>query len=418
MTNRRNRLLGENQQFTSSGSAGNSTGSVLANILTGSWRALAETHHTSEEDLSLVAPQLYQSGAAALAWWRIQNSTLAKTAIGTLLHDAYRHLKLAARIHEREIKLVVKLFRSAGIEPVLVKGWAIARLYPDSALRPYGDIDLCVAPAQFLNAEAVLEGLANTEGHFVDLHDGFTKLTASQRWRGPTARVSDRMHDGTRIWDELYERSQLVDFDGQNIRVLSDEDHLRVLCVHLLRSGGWRPLWLCDVAILLESRKPDFDWDICLTIDRRQADWIACTIGLAHHLLGVEVEDTPVTERAKHLPRWLVPAVLRQWDRCRNSHAAGTALPTLLSVLTEPKSLLAELYARWDNPVRSTTSLRGRFNDWPRWPYQLCELIKHSPELPRQLSLMIREGLWKRTRPSDLVPLEFAPSKSYSIADF
>jgi hypothetical protein len=267
---------------------------------------------------------------------------------------------------------VLCLLRAEGIEPVLMKGWAIARLYPDCALRPYGDIDLCVPPEQFGKAEGILERLGEHENHFVDLHNGFTKLTRES-------------------WDELFERSQLVGLGEEKIRVLSDEDHLRVLCLHLLRSGACRPLWLCDVALVLESRAPDFDWDICLTRDRRQADWIACTIGLAHHLLGVEIEDTPVAERAKRLPRWLVPAVLRQWDRCRNSRAAGMALPTLLTNISQPKKVFNELYARWDNPVRSTVALRGQFNECPRLPYQLAELMAHSPEVPKQLASMWRE---------------------------
>lgn len=388
----------ESQKFTSSIPADRSAGSVIGKVLTGAWRVSPEAQDVSEDDLSRVTPLLYESGDAALAWWRIHSSPLAASPTGKLLHDAYRHLRLAARVHELEIKRVVSLFRAEGIEPVLVKGWAIARLYPDSALRPYGDIDLCVEPAQFLKAERILERLAKVGGHVVDLHDGFTKLTGPHAWHGRPARGSAHGQDARATWDELFERSQLVDLGEVKVRVLSEEDHLRVLCLHLLRSGAWRPLWLCDVALALELRAPEFDWDICLGQDLRQADWIACTIGLAHQLLGVNIEDTPVAARAKRLPRWLAPAVLRQWDRCRNSHAAGMALPTLLSAIDEPKKIFSELYARWDNPVRSTVALRGRFNDWPRLPYQLTELITNGFEVPRQLSMMIRER-WLRSLP-------------------
>jgi hypothetical protein len=74
-------------------------------------------------------------------------------------------------------------------------------------------------------------------------------------------------------WDELFARSQLVPLGDSQIRILGDEDHLRIICLHLLRSGAWRPLWLCDVAVALETLSPDFDWDICLGRDPRQADW-------------------------------------------------------------------------------------------------------------------------------------------------
>lgn len=368
-------------------------GRVLANVLTGAWRASRDATDLSEDDLSLVIPLLYKSGDAALAWWRIRHTSLASSPTGKLLHDAYRHLRLAARLHEQEIRKVVSLLRNEGVEPVLVKGWAVARMYPDSGLRPYGDIDLCVAPDQFHKGREILKRLASVEGHFVDLHYGFTKLHGLQKWHARHRSHHKPDANATVVWNELYKRSRLVDLGEDKIRVLSDEDHLRVLSLHLLRSGSWRPLWLCDVALVLEARTPGFDWNICLGQDKRETDWIACTIGLAHQLFDVDVENTPVAERARNLPRWLVPAVLRQWSRCRNSHAAGTAIPTLLSGMNQPRKVINELYVRWDNPVRSTAALRQRFNNWPRWPYQLAELITHSPELPRQLGTMLRRRL-------------------------
>jgi len=345
-------------------------GGLIAKVLTGAWRkGHPDVHDISEAELCSVIPLLYQNGDAALAWWRIRHSALAESPAGKQLHDAYRHMRLAARIHEQEIQRVLCLLRAEGIEPVLVKGWAIARLYPDCALRPFGDIDLCVPPEQFRKAQGILERLGEHENHFVDLHKGFTNLTRES-------------------WDELFERSQLVGLGEEKIRVLSDEDHLRVLCLRLLRNGAWRPLRLCDVAIALEARAASFDWDRCLGTDRRQADWIACSIGLAHHLLGIDIEDTPVADRAKRLPRWLVPAVLRQWNRCRNPHAAGPVLPTLLASITQPKRIFSELYVRWDNPVSATAGLRGRFNNWPRLPYQLGILLLCSPAYAKQLASM------------------------------
>ena len=49
------------------------------------------------------------------------------------------------------------------------------------------------------------------------------------------------------------------------------EDQLRQLCLHLLRHGACRPLWLCDVAVMLESLPGDFDWDRCLGGDRDES---------------------------------------------------------------------------------------------------------------------------------------------------
>jgi hypothetical protein len=37
--------------------------------------------------------------------------------------------------------------------------------------------------------------------------------------------------------------------------------------------------------------------------------------------------------------------------------------------------------------------LRGRFNAWPRLPYQLGEVVVRSPELPRQMAIMLWQKL-------------------------
>ena len=142
-------------------------------------------------------------------------------------------------LRERSLQQAISLLRQAGVEPVLVKGWAIARLYPEPGLRPYCDIDLCVLPEQYAAAKAALQS-HTAQGCDVDLHAGFGKFCERQ-----TAAI--------------LERSQLVRLGEVEVRVLAAEDHLRFLCLHLLRHGAVRPLWLCDIAVLLENRPAQFN---------------------------------------------------------------------------------------------------------------------------------------------------------------
>jgi hypothetical protein len=377
-------------------------GGLLALLLSGAWREAPGAPGISPEELATITPLLNATGDAALGWWRIRNSQLADSTAGPQLHEAYRRFRLSALIHEQEIKYIFSLLRAEGIEPVLVKGWAIARLYPDRGLRPYGDIDICVRPDQFVKAERALKCLESLNGHYVDLHSGFAKL---ELWHGRHARESDHGQDAhaTAHWDKLFERSELVNLGEEKVRVLGDEDHLRILCLHLLRSGAWRPLWLCDVAVALESCAADFDWGRCLTSDRKVAEWVTCTIGLAQELLGTEVRGQKSEVRDKSslplalgslrfapLPHWLAPAILRQWGRSLNPHAIEAAL-LALSAQRAPRKFFAEIYARWDQPVRATVALRGRFNNGPRWPYQLAELLLRSSEVPKQLAQMVHQ---------------------------
>jgi hypothetical protein len=400
----------------------------VSNLLTGAWRHSAQTSshlsNLTEAELTEILPLLWESGAGALGWWSIRNTPLANSRAGQQLHEVYRRFRLSALIHEREIAYVLSLLRAEGIEPVLVKGWAIARLYPDAGLRPYGDIDLCIRPGQFARAAAALKCLEDIDGHYIDLHCGFTRIGQTKAQVPARADLcKPRIYkDNTGVWDELFSRSQLVPLGPVSsetdpvatefVRILSDEDHLRLLSSHLLRSGARRPPWLCDIALLLESHAEDFNWDVCVGQARRQTakrslNWIATAIGLAHQLLGADVcgvINKPLADRARNLPRWLAPAVLHQWGRRRDQSQSVIeeegAVSRVPGDVSDHKrgpldigvwTRLVDLYARWDNPVRATAAIGGRFNSWPRFPYRVGELFLRIPEIPEQLSSLVEQ---------------------------
>jgi hypothetical protein len=213
------------------------------------------------------------------------------------------------------------------------------------------------------------------------------------------------------------------------IRILSDEDHLRILCMHLLRSGARRPPWLCDVALLVEAvqtpggsptvrkglamvQTPDFDWDVCLGSDPVPANWVAVAIKLAHELLGANIGKPEAGRQraegrrqtsasgvlkvqSQELPRWLAPGVLQQWGRSKVQSPVSLNRPwTLdLGLWTNPYGPWTNLFRRWDNPIRATAALGRRFNNWPRLPYRIAESIMRLPELPAHLRLLARGKL-------------------------
>lgn len=304
----------------------------------------------SAGQLEEISPLLLGSGAAALVWWKIRESPLGSSLPAQRLRQAWRFQVLQNAIRESEIEQVFALFRSAGVEPVLVKGWAAALSYAEASLRPYGDIDLLVRPEQHALAEAVLKS-SEAQRYDLDLtHRDFAGF------------------DGHDV-NEIYARSQLVPLGQSSIRVLAAEDHLRLLCAHLLRHGAWRPLWLCDVAAALESRPAGFDWDCCRHGNRRQAEWITAVVGLAHQLLGARVEDTPLWEPATHLPSWLVPAALRQWENA--FYAKHPLLQPIWASLRRPRSLPQALRSRWPDPIEATAVTGAPFNELPRLIFQL-----------------------------------------------
>jgi len=342
-------------------------GTWVAGALAGAWRPSPPPLRLSPAALAEVAPLLLGSGGAALGWWRIRSSELRTWPPAFRLQQAYRLHTLQAAIHEREITQAIRLLRSSGIEPLMAKGWAVTRLYPEPGLRPYGDIDLCVRPEQHAAAAAALRSPA-AQGCPVDLHPGFFGRK-------------------DRTFDQLYARSRLVRLGEVELRILGPEDHLWFLCMHMLSHGAWRPLWLCDIGAALESRPPDFDWVRCLGGNKRRSDWVACALGLAHQLLGAQVDDTPAAWRANHLPRWLVPTVLRQWGG-----GYGQREP-IVTYLRHPAGVLKALRLCWPNPILATVEVGGPFNELPRLPFQLGQCVSRTTQIAAQLAGSLRKPL-------------------------
>ena len=338
------------------------SGELVAATLSGSWRKRPHGPDISPDELAQITPLLLQSGAGALTWWRLRDSPLSLEPTSAEFHQAYRLHAIQSAVHETNLQQVLKVLRQGGIEPILVKGWAIARLYPETGLRPYGDFDLCVNAAQYVDARATL---LKSELHCpVDLHKG-----------------TDLLDD--RSWSEIFERSKLVTLNETDVRVPSAEDHFRLLCFHLLRHGVERPIGLCDIAVALESRGPDFDWKTCLGTNHKHADWIACVIGLAQELLTADVGEFPFSIK-RNYPAWILKSVLKAWGQDFSAHFSKAA--PLEFYRQHPRGLASALRARWPAPIVGTVGVGGSFNRFPRFPYQFGYLLVRSLRFLRQVS--------------------------------
>ena len=332
----------------------------MARVLRGAWRSPPAAFDLDHGDLVEALPLLLRSGSAGLAWWRARPAGVPPSALKPL-HDAAGIHALQGAILQAKIPAAFDRLRARGVEPLLGKGWAVAHLYPRLGLRPYGDIDLYVRPEDEPAARAALDE-PGSETLPVDLHRGLAELD-------------------DRRFEEVFARSQIRRLDDTDVRVFSPEDHLRLLALHLLRHGAWRPVWLCDLALILESLPPDFDSACFMSGDVARTDAAVCALRLAHELLGASLEGVPVAVRERRLPRWLVPAILRQWGDAR-FQPHGTRTPMAVE-LRRPRGLLRALRARWPNGVEATIGRRGPFNDLPRLPFQIGECLARAVHFAR-----------------------------------
>ncbi|MFL6337285.1 MAG: nucleotidyltransferase family protein [Pyrinomonadaceae bacterium] len=323
---------------------------MLAEALAGSWRVSPPGPELSCEELARVVPLLEGSGASALAWWKVRGSALEGCAAAESLRQSYRRQTLQSALQEWEVEHVFGLLRTNGVEPVLLKGWAAAVLYPERGLRPTGDIDLCVRPERYEAARAALWGPGRLGTSVTDLKHDCKALS------------------GAGGWDALYARTRLVDLNGSRIRLLGREDQLRFLCLHLLRHSGYRPVWLCDVAAALESAPADFDWEVALGDDALRRNWVACVIDLARGLLGARRGGMPEEAQTTRAPSWLVAEVLRQWERPTTADHLPRE-PMAVS-LRHPARALPALLGRWPDPIEALVGLNQPFDERARLPRQ------------------------------------------------
>src|SRR5262249_23029485 len=181
------------------GRAFDGRGRRMAFVLGGAWRPPPPPLEISRETLDDIALGLLRSKTGALAWWRVRSSSLRASAAGERLREAYHHHGFQTALHARNLTRIVTRLRAGGVDPLLVKGPAIGRLYPERGLRPFGDLDLCVRPDQYHTASAVLDDWV---GEFspVDLHRGLSRLYAQS-------------------WDDVYARTHLETFGGSEVRV-------------------------------------------------------------------------------------------------------------------------------------------------------------------------------------------------------
>ena len=343
---------------------------AMGRALAGAWRADEPAVELTADELAAMSPHLALSGELPLVWARIRGTALADTPAGVAAHRAALAHAAAAVTHEEQLRRLCDGLRAAGVEPVLAKGRALARLYADPLARPAADIDLYVRPADAARAEAAL-AVPELAAIGADLHAG----------------VPDLEEDDA---EAVLARAVPAAIGATTVRVLAREDHLRLVVLHMLRHAAWRPLWLCDVGALVEA-PGELDWDRVLAGSARLSSWVAGGIALACSLVEARVCEPRVTSGS--LPRWLEPAVLAHWTGGGRHLYDGVPL---VAWLARPSGLRDALARRWPSPLQATISRRAAFDERPRWPLQLADwaerAVRSAARLPSTLLEMARSS--------------------------
>jgi hypothetical protein len=318
-----------------------------------------------------------------------------------------RYIESAALNMRRwhELGAILRACRFNGLTVAPLKGACLAEaIYGDIALRPMADIDLLVRPEDLGRATGILRGIgyeperdveaAAQQAMFQDMPP-LVKSGAAPievHWTLVTPRCGVKI-DGRRL-DELWSRTVPAAIAGEPARVLSTEDLLLHLCLHVsvhhrFSGVGLRPF--ADIAAVSRHHAGTLDWDRVVARANQwgAANGVRITLRLAEDWCGLVVppcvwagldgdEPTPA-----HLA-WAGHKVLEggsapltgEFARFGAGARLGTRVSALLNALFPSRAVMARVYRA---PERTWRGLA-----W--YPYRVWDLaVRYSGAMQRLL---------------------------------
>jgi hypothetical protein len=259
-------------------------------------------------------------------------------------------------IYECEFSLqlgkVYEYIHSQEVYPILIKGWLASQNYPKNHFRHYGDVDL-VFPES--TSQALVDQI---EIRFpeVDVHFGA------------------RNHDTLKYHELMLNSESRFLINGNEIRVASPEDHLRIMASHWLNDGGVDKTKLWDIYYAVSNRPVTFDWEKCLNVvPQIRRKWVLTAIYLAHHYLELPISDLPFADEIsapEFVPDWIFHTVEHEWQ-------SGLRLSPLVGSLKTPKAFFRQIKKRLPpNPIQSAIETNTAFDNRSRLPSQIKAILK------------------------------------------
>jgi hypothetical protein len=163
---------------------------------------------------------------------------------------AVRESRKAAGIFAAELESLLKEFAERGIEVLALKGPVLgAMLYGDVTARSCNDLDVLVRGDDYQRSEALLLDLGFIACSTLDdYHRRFLRRGVPVELHFDIASPRHFPFDVDGVWN----RSRVEDFRGAPVRVMSDDDLILFLCLHGLKHGFFRLIWILDVARALQ----------------------------------------------------------------------------------------------------------------------------------------------------------------------
>jgi hypothetical protein len=225
-----------------------------------------------------------------------------------------------------ELFRVLEIFKSAGVEAVVVKGPVLAmQAYGDPAMRSYGDLDLLVRQRDIRRATELMIASGFTAAVPLSAIDA-GKIPGQYLFSNPESKLLVELHNDRTLryfprplpLEEFFARRIPVRLDSHDVPALCVEDELVLICIHGAKHLWERLMWIADVGALI-TRQSSIDWDRVekstqtvgaqrmLHTGLRLATTLLAT-ALPQKVKSIVDADVVATQLAKDVNKWLPTA--------------------------------------------------------------------------------------------------------------
>lgn len=224
----------------------------------------------------------------------------------------------------QELLAILELFSENEIPALPYKGPVLAAAeYGNVALRPCCDLDILVHRADLAHARELLMARGYVREHQltplherawlqarndINLHRPDLDIVVELHWEVVPRRLGVRFDD-----ERLWTQTQAVRIGGRDVRTLSPENLLLVLCVHGAKHGWTQLMWIRDVAAIVANH-PDMNWPVLFREARRMGVERMLAVGLR---LANDVAGCTLPPRVRTLTEHPTAVALAQDVRAR-----------------------------------------------------------------------------------------------------
>jgi hypothetical protein len=195
--------------------------------------------------------------------------------VNAIEQDLWQETAHALVLREQQLRLNTEATR-AGLPVLWLKGLILAdRLYGRFEARHCGDLDLMIDPSEIPRAEELLTRLgferyrpaeAGKEFHPLAAHHSMWCALVLPDWL-LIVELHHRLSAPSKCQPavaDLLRRSRVVEFHGEELRVLSLEDELLILCLHAHHHNFALLRCLMDVAEFVRRFHDQIDWPMLI----------------------------------------------------------------------------------------------------------------------------------------------------------